>query len=125
LPLYLVEVKVNFTKYCRLPGSERLSFGCYFSYGNQIFFKSMLRAGKDQFIHRATHKVSHRRARRREEILLLSRNLENQSFRKKRQQPSWLLARVALRGFVGFLVNLRPENSIQSSRFGLHRGFGE
>jgi len=52
LPLYLVEVKVNFTKYCRLPGSEWLSFGCYFSYGSEKYFNGMLGTCEGQFIHR-------------------------------------------------------------------------
>lgn len=41
-----------FTKYCRTPEPERLNFDCYFSYGSEIFFKSMFRAGEGQFIHR-------------------------------------------------------------------------
>src|SRR4026208_586411 len=48
----MVGVKTNFTKYCRLPGSEWLSYGCYFSYGSEKFFKGMLWVGKGQFIHR-------------------------------------------------------------------------
>src|SRR2546422_5262322 len=52
LPLYLVEVKVNFTKYCRLPGSEWLNFGCYFSYVTRKFLNGMFRTCEGQFIHR-------------------------------------------------------------------------
>src|SRR5882672_372163 len=43
---------MNLTKYCRLPDSPRLSIGCYFSYGSENFFKSMLRRSEGQFIHR-------------------------------------------------------------------------